>query len=181
MRNIPLTLYIHIPWCVRKCPYCDFNSHSSTGELDQMGYVEALLADLDHELSPLSECEVESIFIGGGTPSLFSSKAIMRLLEGVRDRLSLIDGAEVTLEANPGTLEAGRYQGYRQAGVNRLSIGVQSFDHEMLRRLGRIHGPDEAMEAIAAARAAGFDELNIDLMFGLPGQSLEMAVQDVAR
>ncbi|MES9855651.1 MAG: radical SAM family heme chaperone HemW [Sedimenticola sp.] len=179
MINIPLALYFHIPWCIQKCPYCDFNSHAVKGELDDNGYVTALLADLDYELSRLPKREVESVFIGGGTPSLFSARAIKRLLDGVRERLSLVGSAEITLEANPGTLEAGRYAGYREAGVNRLSLGVQSFDAEALIRLGRIHGSEAAMAAVESARSAGFDNFNIDLMFGLPGQTVELARTDL--
>ncbi|MEJ1376462.1 MAG: radical SAM family heme chaperone HemW [Candidatus Sedimenticola sp. (ex Thyasira tokunagai)] len=181
MSNIPLALYFHIPWCIQKCPYCDFNSHAVKGKLDEVGYVSALLADLDYELTQLPKREVESIFIGGGTPSLFSANGIKRLLDGVQNRLSLVADAEITLEANPGTLETGRYAGYREAGVNRLSLGVQSFDAEALLRLGRIHGPEEAVAAVKSARSAGFDNFNIDLMFGLPEQTVEQAQIDLER
>ncbi|MES9900520.1 MAG: radical SAM family heme chaperone HemW [Sedimenticola sp.] len=181
MSNIPLALYFHIPWCIQKCPYCDFNSHAVKGELDEVGYVSALLADLDYELTQLPKREVESIFIGGGTPSLFSANGIRRLLDGVQDRLSLVADAEITLEANPGTLETGRYAGYREAGVNRLSLGVQSFDADALVRLGRIHGPEEAVAAVESAESAGFDNFNLDLMFGLPEQTVEQAQIDLER
>ena len=177
----PLGLYIHLPWCVRKCPYCDFNSHQVRTDLAEGAYIEALLADLDYELSrhATGDRELHSLFIGGGTPSLFSAESIHRLLIGVEARLRCGAGMEVTLEANPGTLEQGRYRGYLEAGVNRLSIGVQSFHQESLERLGRIHGPEEVFAAIESARSAGFDSINLDLMSGLPGQTLEMACKDV--
>jgi putative oxygen-independent coproporphyrinogen III oxidase len=174
----PLALYVHIPWCVRKCPYCDFNSHERAGELPEKAYVEKLLLDLENQLPSVWGRRLSSVFIGGGTPSLFSPEAIDALLSGVRARLPLEPGAEVTLEANPGTVEAGRFRGFRDAGVNRISIGVQSFDDRMLTALGRIHSADEARRAIAAALAA-FDNVNIDLMYGLPGQSAEMARADI--
>jgi len=175
----PLSLYVHIPWCVRKCPYCDFNSTASRDGLDEAAYVDALLKDLEAELPFVHGRELRSIFIGGGTPSLFSGPAIERLLDGVRQCIPCPVDMEVTLEANPGASEAEHFAGYRQAGVNRLSIGVQSFHEESLRKLGRIHGPDEAVAAVEAARAAGFDNLNLDLMFGLPGQGLEQAMGDL--
>lgn len=180
--DLPLALYIHLPWCVRKCPYCDFNSHQVPAELDQFSYIYSLLRDLDYELEsyPVGPRRVRTIFIGGGTPSLFRSEAIGQLLSGIRARVSCDEDLEVTLEANPGTLEHDRFAGYRRAGVNRLSIGVQSFHADSLRELGRIHGPAEARQAIASAREAGFDNLNIDLMGALPGQSLQMALDDVA-
>ena len=174
----PLALYVHIPWCVRKCPYCDFNSHERAGELPEKAYVEKLLLDLEGHLPSVWGRRLSSVFIGGGTPSLFSPESIDALLSGVRARLPLEPGAEVTLEANPGTVEAGRFRGFRDAGVNRISIGVQSFDDRMLAALGRIHSADEARRAIAAALAA-FDNVNIDLMYGLPGQSAEMARLDI--
>jgi putative oxygen-independent coproporphyrinogen III oxidase len=174
----PLALYVHIPWCVRKCPYCDFNSHERAGELPEKAYVEKLLLDLEGHLPSVWGRRLSSVFIGGGTPSLFSPESIDALLSGVRARLPLEPGAEITLEANPGTVEAGRFRGFRDAGVNRISIGVQSFDDRMLAALGRIHSADEARRAIAAALAA-FDNVNIDLMYGLPGQSLDMARADI--
>jgi putative oxygen-independent coproporphyrinogen III oxidase len=174
----PLALYVHIPWCVRKCPYCDFNSHERSGELPEKAYVEKLLLDLEGQLPSVWGRRLSSVFIGGGTPSLFSPESIDALLSGVRARLPLEPGAEITLEANPGTVEARRFRGFRDAGVNRISIGVQSFDDRMLSALGRIHSADEARRAIAAALAA-FDNVNIDLMYGLPGQSLEMARADI--
>lgn len=175
----PLSLYIHIPWCVRKCPYCDFNSHAVGEQLDELTYVDALLADLKLEVPLVSERPLESIFIGGGTPSLFTPVAIQRLLKGVRGLLPSVEEMEITMEANPGAVEAAHFAGYREAGVNRLSLGVQSFQAESLRALGRIHGPDEALQAVALASAAGFDRINLDLMFGLPGQSGEMAAEDL--
>jgi putative oxygen-independent coproporphyrinogen III oxidase len=174
----PLALYVHIPWCVRKCPYCDFNSHERAGELPEKEYVEKLLADLEGLLPSVWGRRLVSVFIGGGTPSLFSPEAIDTLLSGVRARLTLEPEAEITLEANPGTVEAARFRGFRAAGVNRISIGVQSFDARMLAALGRIHGPDEARRAIDAALAS-FDNVNIDLMYGLPGQNAAMARADI--
>lgn len=176
----PLALYIHIPWCVRKCPYCDFNSHEAKQGLQEWEYVEALLRDLEQELPGIWGRTVDSIFIGGGTPSLFSSEAIDRLLAGVRARVSLRPDAEITLEANPGTLEAGKFTEFRAAGVNRLSIGAQSFQDDALQRIGRIHDRRAAIRAAESAHAAGFDNFNLDLMFGLPGQSLSQAMEDLA-
>src|SRR4249919_837235 len=174
----PLALYVHIPWCVRKCPYCDFNSHERTGALPEAGYVEKLLADLESLLPSVWGRRLSSLFIGGGTPSLFAPESIDALLSGVRARLPLEPGAEITLEANPGAVEAGRFRGFRDAGVNRISVGVQSFDDAMLKALGRIHGADEAKRAVASALAA-FDNVNLDLMYGLPGQSMAMARADI--
>jgi len=174
----PLALYVHIPWCVRKCPYCDFNSHERAGELPEKAYVDKLLLDLESHLPSVWGRRLTSVFIGGGTPSLFSPESIDTLLSGVRARLPLEPGAEITLEANPGTVEAARFRGFRQAGVNRISIGVQSFDDAMLKALGRIHGAEEARRAIEAALAA-FDNVNIDLMYGLPDQGDAMARADI--
>jgi oxygen-independent coproporphyrinogen-3 oxidase len=164
---------------VRKCPYCDFNSHERAGELPEAAYVEKLLLDLESQLPSVWGRRLASVFIGGGTPSLFAPESVDALLSGVRARLPLEPGAEITLEANPGTVEAARFRGFRQAGVNRISIGVQSFDDRMLGALGRIHGGDEARRAIEAALAA-FDNVNIDLMYGLPDQSADMAQADIA-
>jgi putative oxygen-independent coproporphyrinogen III oxidase len=175
----PLALYVHVPWCVRKCPYCDFNSHERGGELPEAEYVDALVGDLEALLPSIWGRRVSSVFVGGGTPSLFSVAAIERLLSEIRARVVLEPDAEVTLEANPGTAEAGRFRGYRNAGVNRLSIGVQSFDDAMLERLGRIHDGDEARRAIEMARAS-FDNVNLDLMYGLPGQTPAMVQADIA-
>jgi putative oxygen-independent coproporphyrinogen III oxidase len=175
----PLSLYVHIPWCVRKCPYCDFNSHPQRGELPERDLTAALLLDLEQDLRDISERPLTSIFIGGGTPSLLSGEALTQLLTGIGQRIASADEIEITLEANPGTAEADRFAAFRAAGVNRLSIGVQSFQPAQLAALGRIHGPDEARNAVAMARDAGFDNLNLDLMFGLPGQTQELARQDV--
>ena len=176
----PLALYVHIPWCVRKCPYCDFNSHQVGGELPEREYVEKLVLDLESLLPSVWGRRVLSVFIGGGTPSLFSPESIDALLSAMRARLALEPHAEITLEANPGTVEAARFRGFRAAGVNRISVGVQSFDDAMLKRLGRIHSAAEARRAIDAALAA-FDNVNLDLMYGLPGQTLEMARADIAQ
>jgi oxygen-independent coproporphyrinogen-3 oxidase len=174
----PLALYVHIPWCVRKCPYCDFNSHERTGALPQEEYLGCLFRDLEAALPSVWGRRVVSVFIGGGTPSLFSPESIDALLCGVRARLVLEPDAEITLEANPGTVEATRFRGFRAAGVNRVSVGIQSFDERMLKALGRIHSADEARRAIEAA-AACFDNVNIDLMYGLPSQSAAMAHADL--
>ncbi|HQU15213.1 MAG: YggW family oxidoreductase [Chromatiales bacterium 21-64-14] len=175
----PLALYVHLPWCVRKCPYCDFNSHEVRGALPEAAYVDALLADLDQEAAAVAGRSLVSVFIGGGTPSLFSAAAVNRLLEGVVARLPGAGEIEVTLEANPGTVEHGRFAELRAAGVNRLSIGVQSFQSRLLPALGRIHGRAEALAAVEEAHRAGFDNFNLDLMYGLPGQRLEEAQDDV--
>jgi oxygen-independent coproporphyrinogen-3 oxidase len=177
---IPLSLYVHLPWCVRKCPYCDFNSHQKPTELPEAAYVDALLADWRLDAPLAAGRPLTSIFIGGGTPSLFSGAAIARLLDGVRAQVDLAPGCEITLECNPGTAEFDRFEGYLAAGVNRFSFGVQSFDDTMLKRLGRIHGGDEARRAVALARRAGVENLNIDLMHGLPGQDAAMARADLA-
>jgi putative oxygen-independent coproporphyrinogen III oxidase len=175
----PLALYVHIPWCVRKCPYCDFNSHERGGPLPEAQYVGKLLEDLESLLPSVWGRRLSSVFIGGGTPSLFAPASIDALLSGVRARLPLEPAAEITLEANPGTAEAARFRGFRDAGVNRISVGVQSFDDEMLRSLGRIHGAQDAVKAVESALAA-FDNVNLDLMYGLPGQSIDMARADIA-
>jgi oxygen-independent coproporphyrinogen-3 oxidase len=174
----PLALYVHIPWCVRKCPYCDFNSHERAGALPEAEYIQKLFLDLENRLPSVWGRRLTSVFIGGGTPSLFSPASIDALLSGVRARLPLEPAAEITLEANPGTVEAARFRGFRDAGVNRISIGVQSFDDRMLGALGRIHSAAEARRAVDAALAA-FDNVNLDLMYGLPGQDIAMAVSDV--
>lgn len=175
----PLSLYIHIPWCVRKCPYCDFNSHAAADGWPERAYIDALLLDLEAELPAVTGRAVATIFIGGGTPSLFSAEGIARLLDGVRARVVLAPDAEITLEANPGTAESGKFRGFRQAGVNRLSLGIQSFDPNHLRALGRIHGREEALAAAELARAAGFSNFNLDLMFGLPEQTEAEALADI--
>lgn len=175
----PLSLYIHFPWCVRKCPYCDFNSHAVKEDLPEDAYVDALLVDLEQELPSVWGRTVQTVFMGGGTPSLFSPAALDRLLAGIRARLPLKPDAEITLEANPGTVEQARFEDYRQAGINRLSIGVQSLNPNHLEALGRIHSADEARHAAQAARRAGFENINLDLMFGLPQQTVEQALEDL--
>lgn len=175
----PLALYVHIPWCVRKCPYCDFNSHAAGPNLPEEAYVDALLADLDSDLQQAHGRPLTSIFFGGGTPSLFSAKALGRLLEGVGRRIPFASDIEITLEANPGTFEQDKFAAYRRLGINRLSIGVQSFQAEKLKALGRIHDGDEAIRAADMARAAGFDNFNLDLMHGLPDQSQGDALGDL--
>lgn len=175
----PLSLYIHIPWCVRKCPYCDFNSHEARGDLPERDYVDALLRDLDSALPLIWGRKVCSIFIGGGTPSLLSGDALANLLTQVRMRLPLVHEAEVTLEANPGTVEVEKFAAFRNAGVNRLSLGIQSFNDEHLRALGRIHSGEEARRAIEIAQQH-FDNINLDLMYALPAQPLAEAMLDVS-
>ena len=176
----PLALYVHLPWCVRKCPYCDFNSHALSGALPEGRYLDALTADLDAQWTLLEAPRpLQSVFIGGGTPSLLSGRAVAGLLDGIRRRCVLTADAEITLEANPGTVDAGHFAAYRRAGVNRLSIGVQSLSAAHLRALGRIHDPVQARAAVTIARRAGFDNLNLDLMFGLPGQTLSGAAADL--
>lgn len=181
----PLSLYVHIPWCVRKCPYCDFNSHAREGTLPVDEYVRALLADLDRDLAAFERAlagrALDSVFFGGGTPSLFEPGAIARILDGVAVRIAMAGDAEVTLEANPGTVEHGRFDGYLAAGVNRISFGIQSFDDDKLRRLGRIHSAVEAERAVKSAQDAGYANINLDLMYALPEQSLAGALADVER
>lgn len=177
----PLSLYVHLPWCVRKCPYCDFNSHERRGDAAFDPYVDALLRDLDFDLPMVWGRVVHSVFFGGGTPSLFPPEAINRFLQQASARLRFAPEAEITLETNPGTVEHGPFPGYRAAGVNRLSFGVQSFDDGCLQRLGRIHSSGDAERAIKAAQDAGFDNFNIDLMYALPQQTLAMAQHDVER
>jgi putative oxygen-independent coproporphyrinogen III oxidase len=175
----PLALYVHIPWCVRKCPYCDFNSHTASPVLPEQAYVDALLADLDQDLAHVHGRELSSIFFGGGTPSLFSADALGRLLKGVEQRIRFASDIEITLEANPGTFEQAKFSAYRGLGINRLSIGIQSFQEEKLKALGRIHNGDEAIRAADMARQAGFDNFNLDLMHGLPDQSQDDALGDL--
>jgi oxygen-independent coproporphyrinogen-3 oxidase len=177
----PLSLYVHLPWCVRKCPYCDFNSHEGRGALPFDAYVDALLADLDFDLPLVWGRTVHSVFFGGGTPSLFPPEHIDRFLQAASSRLRFAPGCEITLETNPGTAEHGRFELYRAAGVNRLSFGIQSFDDESLKRLGRIHDSAEAEAAVKLAQDAGFDNFNLDLMYALPGQTLAMAEHDLER
>lgn len=175
----PLSLYIHIPWCVRKCPYCDFNSHTAGNEIPEQAYIAALLADLEQELPAVWGRTVETVFLGGGTPSLMTAAAIDRLLGEIRARLPLRPRAEITLEANPGTVDQAKFEAFLEAGITRLSIGVQSFQPALLKNIGRIHDHREALAAFEAARQAGFDNINLDLMFGLPGQDLDLALRDL--
>ena len=174
----PLALYVHIPWCVRKCPYCDFNSHQAKGDVPETAYVDALVADLEQALPEVWGRRVGSVFFGGGTPSLFSAAAIEALISAFRARLALAADCEITLEANPGTFEAEKFRGYRDAGVTRLSIGIQSFDPRHLAALGRIHDDREARRAVEIARTH-FDNVNLDLMYALPGQTPAEAQADV--
>ena len=175
----PLSLYVHIPWCVRKCPYCDFNSHEARGEAPEREYVQALISDLELSLPQIWGRRVYSVFFGGGTPSLFSARAIEELLSAFRARLNLAADAEITLEANPGTFESAKFRDYRACGINRLSIGIQSFDPEKLQALGRIHDGEEARRAVGIAQAH-FDNINLDLMYALPQQTLRAAEEDIA-
>lgn len=177
----PLSLYVHLPWCVRKCPYCDFNSHALKGELPAAEYVQALLADLENDLPLVWGRTVHSIYFGGGTPSLFPAQRVGELLDGLRARLELAPALEVTLEANPGTIERDSFRAYRDAGINRVSLGAQSFDASALTALGRIHGPGDIERSIESLHAAGLDNFNIDLMFGLPGQTVAAALDDLER
>ena len=177
----PLALYVHLPWCVRKCPYCDFNSHGLRGDAPYDDYIDALIRDLEHDLPLVWGRVVHSVFFGGGTPSLFSPERIDRFLQQASARLTFAPGAEITLETNPGTVEHGPFAGYRAAGVNRLSFGVQSFDDGCLQRLGRIHSSGDAERAVKSAQDAGYDNINLDLMYALPQQTLAMAEHDVER
>lgn len=174
----PLSLYIHIPWCVRKCPYCDFNSHTADS-IPEQKYINTLLSDLDQTLPEIWGRRLSSIFIGGGTPSLFSAAAINTLVSGIRARIPCIADIEITMEANPGTFEQEKFKLFKDAGINRLSIGIQSFNDLHLKTLGRIHGSDEAIAAVHMAKSAGFENINLDLMFGLPDQSLQSGLNDL--
>ncbi len=175
----PLSLYIHIPWCVRKCPYCDFNSHAAPGKLPEADYVAALLEDLTEDVARVQGRVLTSIFMGGGTPSLFSASAIASILQGVQARIAFLPGMEITLEANPGTAEFCDFGDLAAAGINRLSLGVQSFNAAHLQQLGRIHSADEARRAVELARAGGLTNINLDLMHGLPAQTPQQAVDDL--
>ena len=175
----PLSLYIHIPWCVKKCPYCDFNSHEVQSDIPESDYVKILCQDFDRDYEYCESRPLKSIFIGGGTPSLFGVKSFEKILSHIQTKASLSGECEITLEANPGTAEADKFSGYFAAGINRLSIGVQSFDERQLKNLGRIHSADESKRAIDFARKAGFDNFNLDLMHGLPRQSISDALSDL--
>jgi len=175
----PLSLYVHFPWCVRKCPYCDFNSHTLHGEVPEADYIAALLGDLTAQGEAVQGREIGSVFFGGGTPSLFSPQAMARLLAELRSRLAFADDIEITLEANPGTIEHGRFSGYRAAGINRVSLGAQSFADESLQQLGRIHAAADTQRAVAELAIAGIDNFNLDLMYALPNQDLAAALADI--
>ena len=178
--DIPLSIYLHLPWCIRKCPYCDFNSHEiGVNMINDEGYVNALLRDLDFELPGIRGRRINSIFLGGGTPSLFSTDAVDKLLSGIRARLDIPAEAEITLEANPGTAEGSKFREFSKAGINRLSLGIQSFDDDKLKSLGRIHNSQGSKDAITMAQAGGFRGINLDLMFGLPGQTVRDALDDL--
>ncbi len=179
MIKTPLSLYVHMPWCVKKCPYCDFNSHTAGNRAATDRYTNALLTDLENEAARNDGRPIETIFIGGGTPSLFPPGEIRRLLEAIRSRLEVAVDAEITMEANPGTVECGAPAGYREAGVNRLSIGAQSFNDDMLTILGRIHRSDDIRHAVEEARSGGFDNINLDVMHALPGQDSDGALADL--
>jgi len=185
----PLSLYIHLPWCVKKCPYCDFNSHQADrftkkvgeekSQLPEQAYLDQLLADLATDLPYIQGRSIQSVFIGGGTPSLMSADFYYQLMEKLQKTLSFVDHAEITMEANPGTFEQEKFSHFRKAGINRLSIGIQSFQPNLLTTLGRIHNREEAMHAVDKSRLAGFDNINLDLMHGLPDQSIEQAMEDL--
>ena len=176
---LPRSLYIHIPWCIRKCPYCDFNSHKSPDHLPEVDYIDALIADFEQAFAKAPTSTLHSIFIGGGTPSLFSAQAFDRLFQAISKHVSFAPQIEITLEANPGTIEQQRFRDYRAVGINRLSLGIQSFHAQHLKTLGRIHDDQAAHQSIAMARAAGFDNLNVDLMYSLPHQTLEEGLADL--
>ena len=179
MHDVPLSLYVHIPWCVKKCPYCDFNSHETPNTLPEDQYIDALILDLTSTERQLKGRKVKSVFIGGGTPSLFTAKSIQRLITAINDQLELADNIEITIEANPGTTDQKNFSGFREVGVNRISIGVQSFANSQLQSLGRIHDAQTAINSVQAAQQAGFENINIDLMYALPQQDLATALNDV--
>ncbi|MGD9593018.1 MAG: radical SAM family heme chaperone HemW [Candidatus Berkiella sp.] len=180
-QTIPLSLYIHLPWCIKKCPYCDFNSHTLHQTLPENAYIDALLLNLEQHLPQIWGRRIISIFIGGGTPSLFSSVALDKLLQGIRARTHLISEAEITIEANPGASDMVRFKEYKEIGINRISLGIQSFNDKHLKLLGRIHGKDEALQAIDYVKQAQFDNFNLDLMFGLPEQTRDEGLNDLAQ
>jgi putative oxygen-independent coproporphyrinogen III oxidase len=177
--DIPLALYVHLPWCVRKCPYCDFNSHQLKSARPDAIYIDSLLRDFDAELPLIAGRRIDTVFFGGGTPSLFAPADFARLLRELRQRIEIAGDAEITMEANPGTIERGRFAGYREAGINRVSLGAQTFASQALTRLGRIHSVDDTYRAVAELRAAGIENFNLDLMYALPEQSLDEALFDV--
>jgi putative oxygen-independent coproporphyrinogen III oxidase len=181
LQALPLTLYVHMPWCVRKCPYCDFNSHQLKSAAPSDDYIDALIRDFEAEIPALGGRTIEAIFFGGGTPSLFAPEAFARLLRAFAARCQVAVDAEVTLEANPGTIERGRFAGYRDAGINRVSLGAQTFAPGALARLGRIHSPEDTYRAVDELRAARLDNFNLDLMYALPEQTLDEALEDVRR
>lgn len=177
--HIPLALYIHFPWCIRKCPYCDFNSHTAPATIPEMAYIDTLIKDLEQDLTHIENRPINSVFFGGGTPSLFSAKAIQSLLQAIQARLTFAPNIEITLEANPGTVEQTRFAEYREVGINRLSLGIQSFQADKLQSLGRIHDHKAAHRAVTMAKNAGFTNFNIDLMYGLPQQTHADALYDL--
>ncbi len=181
MKPIPLTLYVHMPWCVRKCPYCDFNSHQLKSARPDGAYIGALLRDFELEMQRIKDRRIDCVFFGGGTPSLFAPDDFALFLSAIRNLADLSPDAEITLEANPGTVERGRFKGYAQAGVNRVSLGAQSFDARILQSLGRIHSPEDTERAVEELHAAGIGNFNLDLMYALPGQTLEQAQDDVRK
>ena len=174
----PLSLYVHIPWCVKKCPYCDFNSHTSNS-IDEKKYLDALMADLENDLKTINSRPIQSVFFGGGTPSIFSPDTIHNIIDGAKKRIAFDDTVEITMEANPGTFEQKNFSEFKAAGINRLSIGIQSFNDQHLKNIGRIHDARQARSAIDTAQDAGFDNINLDLMFGLPEQSIDHAIKDI--
>ena len=179
LQVLPLSLYVHFPFCVHKCPYCDFNSHKAPSHIPEQGYIEALLQDLALDLQGRPNLPLVSIFMGGGTPSLFTPDSIAQLLGGIKNKIAFSPDIEITLEANPGTIEHGKFSAYRDAGINRISLGAQSFNDDHLRRLGRIHAAKDIIVAVEEIQRAGFDNFNLDLMYGLPAQTREQARADI--
>jgi oxygen-independent coproporphyrinogen-3 oxidase len=179
LNKVPLSLYVHIPWCVKKCPYCDFNSHEIQNTLPEDQYIDALILDLKSHCEEVGNREVQSVFIGGGTPSIFSANSIQRLMSSFRNELTLSSTAEITIEANPGTTDQENFSGFLEAGINRISIGAQSFSNTQLKSLGRIHDAHTAINAVQTAQQAGFENINVDLMYALPEQKLSTALHDI--